>query len=261
MNAGRYFSYNLANASGTTIDSSPWGGEGGNPYLRAMTAWQFDLGYEHYFGQGGYVSIAGFYKKLSGFFYDNSVIVDFSGIDLPAAFDLGYITAPDNGDGGKIYGLEFSTSVPFENFSEALSGFGFLGSASFTESSVTETETSPELDLPGLSKTVLNGTLYYENNSGFQARVSARHRSSYLSEVFGLSQSREERRTSPETIIDAQLSYDLYELSGVDGLTMYIQGSNLTNEPFLTYEGDDNRMIRNWHTYGRSFMFGFSFKM
>jgi len=263
MNAGRFYSFDVTNLDGTTLENSPWGGEGGNPNLRAMTAWQFDLGYEHYFGQGGYVSIAGFYKKLDGFFYENNVAVDFSGVPVPDALQPaifeGLIKAPDNGEGGKIYGVELSTSVPFENFSDALNGFGFLGSASFTDSSVRETEDSPALSLPGLSKTVLNGTLYFEK-SGFQARVSARYRSSYLSEVFGLSQSREERRTAPETIIDAQVSYDLDDL-GVEGMTMYLQASNLTNEPFKTFEGEDNRRVRNWHSYGRSFMFGFSYKM
>ena len=62
-----------------------------------------------------------------------------------------------------------------------------------------------------------------------------------------------------ETIIDAQVSWDVSDM-WVDGLTFYLQGSNLTNEPFVQYLDGDPRKFRNFHTYGRSYMLGFNYR-
>lgn len=271
MRAGREPTFDDAGAAN---NGTFWRGNGGNPSLKPWMAWQFDLSYEMYFGQGGYVSVAGFYKKLQNYVFTDQIeydATDFSvpsvliGTAYPADFvalydtDTGFLDAPVNGEGGKIYGIELSASIPFGMFSESLEGFGFLGSASFTDSSVKETADSEATELPGLSKNVINGTLYYEN-MGFQARVSARYRSSFLAEAYAIGLSREETIARGETVIDAQLSYDLDEV-GFEGVTVYLQGSNLTNEPFVQYLDGNPDKFKNWHTYGRNFMFGFSFKM
>ena len=133
MNASRSFGFDPTKATNTEIEDSPWSGGGGNPQLRPWLAWQFDLSYEHYFGQGGYFAIAPFYKHLQNYIYDSTVLADFSGITAPGPIQptitQGFITAPDNGEGGKIYGLELSGSLPFSVFSTALEGFGAIGSA------------------------------------------------------------------------------------------------------------------------------------
>ncbi len=262
MNGSRDVSFNAANALSTNLATSPWGGGGGNPKLRPWEAVQVDASYEMYFGQGGYFAIAPFYKKLLNYIYTSNVLTDFSGITAPGPIQptlkQGFISAPDNGEGGWIKGLELSASVPFGTIMPMLDGFGAIGSASFTRSSVKRTKQSVAEDLPGLSRTVLNGTLYYDK-AGFGARVSARHRSKFLAESFALGLTSELRFAKAETVIDAQLSYDLSRV-GVKGLTVYVQGSNLTDEPFIQYFGDDERRIRNFHTYGRNFLAGATFK-
>ena len=62
---------------------------------------------------------------------------------------------------------------------------------------------------------------------------SLHHRSSFLAESFAIGLSRQLTQAKGETIFDAQLSYDLSN-AGVKGLTVYLQGSNLTDEPFVT---------------------------
>lgn len=233
-----------------------------NPELRPWLAWQYDISLEHYFGEGGYVAVAPFYKHLQNYIYNKRVITDFTGVTAPGPVEPilreGFISAPDNGEGGKIYGIEFTASVPFEILTPALEGFGFIGSASITRSEVKETPTSDPIELPGLSRNVYNGTLYYERG-GFGARVSARHRSKFLAEAFAIGLSRERTIAQAETIIDAQLSYDLTNV-GIEGLTLYVQGSNLTDEPFVQYYNDDPTQFRHWHNYGRNFMAGATFK-
>lgn len=239
-------------------------GKGGNPRLEPFKTWQFDLAYETYFGEGGYASVAGFYKKVQSFpfttfeEYDFTDVLANAGID-DAASNTGLIERPGNIDGGKIYGVELSMSVPFSMFSEALDGFGVLGSASFTKSSIRETPDSDPIKMPGLSKTVLNGTVYYEKH-GFQARASLRHRSSFLGEVSTLSLARALVDVKPETIVDAQLGYDLSEV-GIEGLSLLFQVNNLTNEPFTSYYNNDPRQVRDFQNYGRTFLFGLTYKM
>ncbi len=266
MHASRQFDFNGTNRHNTDIDNSPWSAHGGNPTLKPWMSWQFDLAYENYYADGGYFSVAGFYKKLDSWVYDDKRVQDFSGYPFPPSseedptFFLGYLNSPQNGEGGKLYGAEFSATVPFELISDTLKDFGFMGSASFTKSEVRARPDDEPFDMPGLSKTVINGTLYYENDSGFQARVSIRDRSPYVAESFALNLGRENKNAFGETIIDAQVSYDLDNI-GIYGATVYLQGSNLTNEPYISYENDNEKMFRNYHTYGRNIMFGFSFKM
>ena len=62
-----------------------------------------------------------------------------------------------------------------------------------------------------------------------------------------------------ETILDAQVSQEMTRF-GLPGLTLYLQGSNLTDEPFVQYFNDNPTQFRHWHTYGRNFMAGASFK-
>lgn len=258
MNAG--FSIGFDNTLGIIT------GTGGNPKLQPFKTWQFDLAFETYFGEGGYASIAGFYKEIGSYpftqftFVDVSDVIDISGIDPDLIQSTtARIEAPVNINGGKIYGVELSASVPFAMFSETLSGFGMLGSASFTDSSIRETPDSDPIQVPGLSKTVLNGTLYYEDH-GFQARASVRHRSSFLGEVSALSLTRALVDVEAETIIDAQFGYDLSEV-GIDGLSVLFQINNLTNEPFKSYYNGDPRQTRDFQSYGRTFLFGLNYKM
>lgn len=260
MNAGFSFGYDNTQNRFTAT--------GGNPQLRPFKTWQFDLSYETYFGEGGYASIAGFYKQIGSYPFKTTTTYDFSGVlgDLAGTItlpdgtsvpDVGVREQIDNIDGGKIYGLELSASIPFSMMSDALEGFGFLGSASFTKSSIEDPSTGEDITLLGLSETVLNGTIYYEKN-GFQARTSVRHRSKFLGEVSALSLTRALVTVDPETIVDAQVSYDLSEV-GIDGLTVLFQVNNLTNQEFITRF--DNGYVRDYQNYGRTYLFGLNYKM
>lgn len=261
MNAGFTFGYNNT--------QNRWTATGGNPQIKPFKTWQFDVSYETYFGEGGYLAVAGFYKEIQSYPFKTSTDFDFSPIlgDLAGAITLPDGTAvPDVGvreqienidNAGHIYGLELSGSLPLSTLSESLEGFGLLGSASFTESSIKETPDSDPITMPGLSKTVLNGTVYYENK-GFNARASVRHRSKFLGEVSALSLTRTLVDVDSETIVDAQLSYDLSEV-GVDGLTVLFQVNNLTNQEFVTRF--QTGYVRDYQNYGRTFLFGLNYKM
>ncbi|HLU06653.1 MAG TPA: TonB-dependent receptor [Woeseiaceae bacterium] len=264
MNASFGFSFDPTfNTPGADISASPWSGSGANPGLRPQMADQFDLTYEYYFADDGYAAAAVFHKELRDWQVSVAEVVDFSGIQPPggqvATFDLGLVSRWENADGGSVRGVELQTALPGRLLAAPLEGFGLVASATFLDSSV-ELDGN-EIQVPGLSDRILNLTLYYENG-GFEARVSGNRRDDFLGEVYAISFSRELVNVKDTEIIDAQLSYDFSE-SGIEmlrGLTLTLQGQNLTNEPFVTYQNNDERQVRDFQNYGRNYLLGARFR-
>ncbi|MFB2803178.1 TonB-dependent receptor [Shewanella seohaensis] len=257
MNANLNYSYNQ-----NPNDGVNWTGNAGNPELRPWLARQYDLSYENYFSDQGYFSVAVFYKDLENYVYDQKVDFDFSTLfpGVPGN-PIGVITQPQNGEGGYVQGIEAAVSLDFGMFADVLSGFGTVLSGSYNDSEVKETPSSAPTTLPGLSEKTLNATVYYEN-SGFEARISSRYRSDFLGEVTKISLQRENVNIKAETVVDAQVSYDFSE-SGIEslyGLSVLFQVNNLTNEPFTSYTGSDQRLVRDYQNYGRNFMLGANYK-
>ncbi|PTQ13593.1 TonB-dependent receptor [Sphingomonas oleivorans] len=262
MRSSINFGYNPANAGNTDISFSPWGGSGGNAKLRPWIADAADISVEKYFGRQAYVSLAGFYKNLKTYIYNQNQVYDFTGFPVSSGPEpvlrQGVVTTPQNGDGGKIYGAEGSVSLPFSVVAEMLDGFGALGSLSYTKSKITPDPNNPSQPLPGLSKYVWNGTLFFEK-WGLSARASIRHRSKFLGEVAGFGASRKMREAKGETILDAQIGYEFKD-GPLEGLSILAQGTNLTDEPFITYEGDDSRRVIDYQRFGRRYLLGVSYR-
>lgn len=260
MNAGFGFSFNEAfNTDNADIDNSPWSGNGANPGLRPQMADQYDLSYEYYFADDGYVAAAYFYKNLKDWQINVGEVVDFSDITPPggqeATFDQGIVSRWENADGGRVSGFELQGALPGRTVHDSLEGFGLVASATFLDSSIEQD--GNEISVPGLSDTVYNVTMYYEN-SGFEARVSGNMRDDFLGEIYTISFARQLVTVKDTEIWDAQISYDFAE-SGIDaleGLVISLQALNLSNEPFVTYNNDDPRQVRDFQNYGRNYLLG-----
>ena len=242
--------------------NSPWSASGGNPTLMPYIADVADISVEKYFAnRKGYVSLAAFYKNLETYVYNHDQVFDFTGYPtggLTPVINQGKSSAPDNGEGGWIRGIEFSVSAPFEILHPALEGFGAQFSASMTESKVQPDPNQAPTALPGLSEDVINGSLYYER-FGLQARVSARYRSDYLGEVAGFGNGRNLRSVAAETVVDAQVGYE-FQGGPLEGLSVLAQVNNLTDEPFKTFQNGDERQTIDYQHYGRTFAVGLNYK-
>jgi iron complex outermembrane recepter protein len=177
---------------------------------------------------------------------------------------LGLVGGPDNTAEGHIFGVEATASIPFSLFSEALDGFGFQTSGSYTDSQLTvfnrENTNTFDVTVPGLSEWVVNSTVYFEK-SGFEARVSHRFRTGYLAEFIGISASRDFRQTYDESIFDAQIGYRFQTGSALEGLSITLQALNLTDEPFINYINDDPEQIIDYERYGRTYLIGLSYRL
>ena len=68
------------------------------------------------------------------------------------------------------------------------------------------------------------------------------------------------RRALSETIVDGQIGYDFQKGSALEGLSLFLQGQNLTDEPFVSVDTGASIQIRNYQTYGRRFMAGFNYR-
>jgi iron complex outermembrane receptor protein len=240
-------------------------GGSGNPQLRPWRANALDLTFEKYFGVKGYVAAQFFWKDLKSYIFNATIDVPVEDLVLQPA-DPGFIvdpiarlTVPINGKGGKLYGVEIAATLPFETFIPALTGFGVTGSGSYTKTRIRPQPGAPASDLPGYSRWVINGTAYYERY-GFNARASVRHRSSFIGEVSGFGANRTRRRAKAETILDGQVGYDFQPGGMLEGLSLYLQGQNLTDEPFVTTNPDENLQIIDHQSYGRRFLAGFTYK-
>ena len=246
-------------------------GSGGNPKLDPWKADYVDLSWEKYFGSKGYVAVAGFYKRLKSYIYNVTSPYDFKdypltgtapdGTPIKPSTTIGTITRPENGQGGSLRGLEFSVSVPLEMVSPSLKGFGVQGNLSLTDSSINVKDSrfgDQNLPLPGLSKSVLNLTAYYENN-GYSLRVSQRHRSNFLGSIGGPGGTSEKTFIKADTVVDLQLGYEIQE-GNYKGLSFLLQVNNLTNAAFQTFSGSEDR-YRGWEKYGRQTLLGVNYKL
>lgn len=244
----------------------PFSGSGGNPRLRPWIANALDVSLERYLGGEGYIAVAGFYKDLESYIYPAVVPYDFTGFPVPAGYTLtaaqyqGFLEIPQNGEGGSLYGAEFSGTIPFRVLTPLLNGFGVTGSVSYTKTNVRPAPNAPPEDLPGYSRWTSNVTAYFEN-SGFSIRGSMRHRSSFIGELRGFGGGNERQRAAAETIFDGQVSYEFQDGSALDGVTILGQVSNITDEPFVTHDNNQPDQIIQYHSFGRRYMLGVSFRM
>ena len=250
------------------------GGEGGNPLLNPWIANAYDLSWERYFeGNKGYLAAALFFKDLKSYIYTQTVSgYDFQ--DLLAGYvappntvapqRFGNFKSPVNGEGGSLSGLELTASVPLEMLADPLQGFGVVANASFYESSIKirdpESASSVgggDIGLPGLSDKVYNLTAYYERN-GFEARVSQRRRSDFIGEIGNFNGARTLRYVVGENITDAQVSYAFK--GRLEGLSVLLQASNLTDEAYRTYAGTKDRPLE-YIEWGRTYLLGINYKL
>jgi iron complex outermembrane receptor protein len=264
----------------TNTNSGPLGifiGSAGNPNLKPMKAQAFDLSFEKYFGNKGYLGAAVFYKKLETYVtstttinYDFTTYAQSLGLAIPAGGARGIFTQPTNGSGGNVSGVELSASVPFNLVANFLDGFGLTASYSDTQSSISlpnliglnpnqTVPTTGTMQLPGLSKTNTKLMLYFEKY-GFSAFVAQNERSRYVGSVANDSIGGYPtlKYISKQTWVSAQVGYEFQE-GRLKGLGLRVEGNNL-NKPTYTQERLDGS-IESQNKTGASIAMKISYKL
>jgi len=242
-----YFNVNLApvqnvDSSGSAIPGSytlQGTFNAGNPYLKPVTADNFDLTAEWYFSNLGQFSISGFYKRLYGVLTNDTVRYNLTnnGATFPAV-----VTTPVNSDSvGTIKGFEVSYQQTYDFLPGLLSGLGLQANYTFVDShgvpQSTLSETDPDvaagrvttvalesLPLQGLSKHTVNITPFYEKGP-LSMRVSYSWRSDFLLTIRDVIVPNDPIINKATGQVDASIFYAV-----TPNFKLGLQGANLTNE-------------------------------
>lgn len=216
----------------------------GNPFLDPFRADAIDVSVDWYFTEEGLVSLAFFKKDIESFPQSSSVVKAFSDLGLssnispaPAtASDLYTVSSQSNGEGGKLDGIEIQYQQPF-NFGPAwLQDFGIKLNYTKIDSELNVgSAAAPRIvSMPGQSDDSYNGTLWYENDSGFQGRVSYTYRSGYITSSTTASLAGPGYDTTEGVgVVDASFSYQFN-----DNLKFTLDLINLNDVTETTLQGD-----------------------
>ncbi|MGH8147865.1 MAG: TonB-dependent receptor, partial [Rhodanobacteraceae bacterium] len=290
MSASVGINADITHLASTNPNQSYFSASGGNAKLLPTRADNYNISYEHYFsgatsdyqctsnearqsplcnaGGAGYVALSGYFLSLHDYIDPNAAyLYDFSAF-IPAYLSpaqqkqlgtpFGTVSGPVNDGHGYVKGLQATLNMPLGHFTPYLNGFGVIVSGNYTKSSLVFGTNPAPITVPGLSQWVADATLYYQYR-GFQARVSDTYRSSFLGRVSGISATRIEQTIEGGSTYSAQVSYGI-DTGRLKGLTFILQGSNLSNQKFVTYQNNDPRQAQTWELYGRRYEAGISYK-
>jgi iron complex outermembrane receptor protein len=267
---------------------SPWSKEAGNAQLRPLESNNFDLSFENYFDDEGYIALSLFYKDLVNLTRTANPTIDFTndefnnganyfvpgfhsriidvditnsqnGITYPAGTEvippsLGQFNFFEDGLKGSVSGAELTANLPLGMFSDTLEGFGVVASATFIDAEVDDGSS-----IPGQSDEITSFTAYYENE-GFEVRFAVTDRSEFSTYERGGSNKISEATRDGTQVVDAQISYDFEnsEIEMLQGLRISLQGTNILDDADQVSR-DGNGVVTQRREFGPSYMVNFNY--
>lgn len=230
----------------------------GNPALQPVSAINYDLMYEHYFGSVGIVSAGLFHKKLDDFIYRRILFnspYPLTGTPSISGID---VTQAQNGNDARVSGLEFAfqrrlTFIPLlKDFSVYLN-YTYTDSKAkiqSREASSANANVTEEIRLPGQSENVGNASLAYEGKR-FSLRSSLNFSGSFLSEVGGTKES--------DLFVKSRMQLDASGSVAINSrIRFFAELLNITNQPLEVYQGTKTQTIQRefysfWSRFGIKF--------
>jgi len=230
----------------------------GNPALKPVSAINYDLMYEHYFGSIGIVSAGVFHKQLDDFIYRRILFnspYPLTGVPSVTGID---VTQAQNGNKATITGLELAFQRRL-TFIPALKDFSVYLNYTYTKSnakiqdraaSSANQNSVEEIRLPGQSENVGNASLAYEGKR-FSLRTSLNFNGSFLSEVGGTPES--------DIFVKRRLQLDASGSFNISNrFKFFAEVLNITNQPLEVYQGNTSQTIQRefysfWSRFGIKF--------
>jgi len=251
-----------------------------NPFIKPITAWQFDLSFEHYWSNGGQFSVALFHKTLFDYIQSGSFIV-------PATNNGQTVQVLQTGPAAssksaKIEGFEVAYNTFFDFLPGWLSGFGInanytyvknsgvpnsalsiVGSNGSTVSGQNGGTALSVSTLEGVSKHTVNLIGLYQKGK-LQARLAYNWRSRFLVTPIDCCIALPIWQ-KPTGYLDGSVHYQV-----TDQFSLSLEAQNLLNttaklEQQITDpsspEGKIITVPESWNQSDRRFIVGFSWKM
>lgn len=230
----------------------------GNPALQPVSAINYDLMYEHYFGSVGIVSAGLFYKKLDDFIYRRILFNSpYPLTGAPAMTGIN-VTQAQNGNDANVGGVEFAFQrrltfiPPLKDFSVYLN-YTYTKSKAQIQSRTADSGNAgatEEIRLPGQSENVGNASLAYEGKR-FSLRSSLNFNGSFLSEVGDTKES--------DLFVKRRMQLDASgSISFNSRIKFFAELLNITNQPLEVYQGNESQTIQRefysfWSRFGIKF--------
>jgi TonB-dependent receptor len=205
----------------------------GNPYLRPTTSDNLDVQLEQYTARGGLLSVGFFWKRMRGFYYNQSYkfsALDANGDAIPNPNGARTWQKWQNAAGAENKGLELIAQQKLQFLPKPFNGLGLSLSATFTDS-VAHYPDRPGERLPtyGFSRAMFNVAGDYVLGP-FRGRLSYRYRSAYL-EGIDTSRYLDDWYAAREQV-DAEVSWRFRRTT-----RLTVSGENLTSRPQASYQG------------------------
>jgi iron complex outermembrane receptor protein len=213
-------------------------GDAFNPYLKPITAWQFDASLEHYFGTAGLFSFAVFQKSFYNYIQYGTFNLDVTRDGVTRTVQM---RGPANGKGAKIRGFEVAYNRFFDFLPKPFDGLGMQANYTFvkgtgipntnlsivgtTPGTTNEGTGNTALDpgaLEGLSKHTFNLVGLFEKGP-IAARVAYNWRSRFLVTAYDCCVRLPVWQKSAG-FLDASLRYSVNK-----NIEVSLEGSNILN--------------------------------
>ena len=194
----------------------------GNPDLDPTRARSWDLLLEHYDARIGLVSAGVFLKQL-----DDPIFTFITDNELG-----GETEQPRNGASAEIRGAELAVQQQLSFLPAPFDGLGIYANYAWTDSEGTLAD-GRSAKLAGQADHAYNAALSYER-WGFSGQVSLNYHDEYVDE-YG-------EEPTEDIFVDGRHQLDLSASYRVGSTgAVYLELLNLTNQPFLLYQGTEDR--------------------
>jgi TonB-dependent receptor len=187
----------LALSNNPFVQSS---GSAGNPDLRQQESDSYDATLEYYFG-GGYIAVAGYYRKISDRVINGAANETIGGVDYS-------VTRPRNLGSATLKGVEVSGQYFFDFLPGALSGFGVQSAFTLADSEIGGNDPLAGNPLQGVSKYNFTTGLLFDR-FGLSGRLVYTYRSKYFEsdQTGSISVRPIEAGQEPKVFVPTLLSY------------------------------------------------------
>ena len=233
---------------------------GGNPFLEAFESTNYDVSFEYYFGETGFVGITGFHKEFDAFIervtlpVPGTVVIpagnagNTTGMDLPTDVTF-FDTRNRNGESGRITGFEAAFQTAFTNLPAPWDGLGTQLNYTYVTSEIDRDPGSPvaDCDYEGLSPHSFNATAFYEKGP-IQTRLAYNYRDEFVFQCSSFFSEPQQREAFGQ--LDFSAAYDIN-----DTFQVFAEGINITGEDTRDFSRFPNRFL-NYSRTGSRYLLG-----
>lgn len=213
----------------------------GNPNLKPLRSWNADASIELYASKDTMLSIAGYYKWVTGAVIGRSepkptditvTTIRDGGAPTTQTMTINPVAPANDLDTRHLYGVEATFSHVLTWLPDPLDGFGVQGSVNRAFANFEFPDTSPvaayldPANLIGLSKWTASGSVWFEK-WGLSLRANLRYRSDYYKPNGGTN-----REIRDGTYLNLSAQYDISKR-----VQLKLQALNVTGTPDIMYKG------------------------